>query len=322
MSKKPPSSFSFRDPLNAGEVIEIRGDGKAGSGLLMAMQMFGVALGRKKSIYVQEWPQFSSARKGANVRSFMRVANHPIHSSAAVVRPQVAILLDETASEEIDFASGMREGIYLVNTSKSAKETAEKYQLSGVTITFDGNQLGQKHLGKPMGNISLLAALIHISGGILSDQDGRDSLLDMMKKRRLPDPIQKSNLACYVESLDHMDVAEVKGEASWTHDTKSFEGFDFIPIGAQSELRTSLQNRTARYRPSGFILTFEDPKDQCSGCALCLTNCPENIIAFVPDERRGLRVTGANVVDFCKLCQECVQICPVNLFGVQEEKVA
>lgn len=305
--------------LENGEVLEIRGDGKAGSGLLMAMQTFGIALGRERGLQVHEWPLFSSARKGANVRSYMRVASHPINMSASITKPHLAILVDESVAESLDFASGMKEGVFVVNTARSAEKTAKQYRLSGITATIDGDRLGEKYLGHRIGNISVFAALIQVTD-LMTPEEGRKTLEGMMKKRRLPEKIVKANLECFDESLKSIDIARVEGDSDWSHETKQFEKFPFLPIAAQSALRTSLKNKTSLYRPSGMKLLFADPTDRCSGCALCLTNCPENIITFVPDEKRGLKVTGANVVDFCKLCEECVEVCPVELFKVEEEE--
>ncbi|MDO8644320.1 MAG: 4Fe-4S dicluster domain-containing protein, partial [bacterium] len=46
----------------------------------------------------------------------------------------------------------------------------------------------------------------------------------------------------------------------------------------------------------------------------CIINCPENIIRFVPDEKKGVKVLGADTNQFCKLCRECIEVCPVDLF--------
>ena len=35
---------------------------------------------------------------------------------------------------------------------------------------------------------------------------------------------------------------------------------------------------------------------------------------FEPDAERGVKVTGADVSQFCKLCQECIAVCPEKLF--------
>ena len=67
-------------------------------------------------------------------------------------------------------------------------------------------------------------------------------------------------------------------------------------------------------RRSGFRLVFEDPQSACTGCAHCITNCPEGIIRWTPNPETGLKVHGADVSSFCKLCGECIEICPEKLF--------
>ena len=64
----------------------------------------------------------------------------------------------------------------------------------------------------------------------------------------------------------------------------------------------------------GFRLRFEDPGLACTGCAHCITHCPEGIIRFRPDPERGLLVTGVDVSSYCKLCGECIAVCPEKLF--------
>src|SRR5690242_14532902 len=71
----------------AESVLEIRGDGKAGGGLVLAFQSLAALMLTDDSLHVQEWPFFSSARRGANLRSFMRVSGAPITIACEVTRP-------------------------------------------------------------------------------------------------------------------------------------------------------------------------------------------------------------------------------------------
>ena len=76
----------------------------------------------------------------------------------------------------------------------------------------------------------------------------------------------------------------------------------------------SRHNRTSDYAPSGLRLRFRDPDVRCTGCAHCVTHCPEGVIQFEPDLERGLLVTGVEVTTYCKLCGECIAVCPEHLF--------
>jgi pyruvate ferredoxin oxidoreductase gamma subunit len=310
---------SLKNLLDRGEVIEIRGDGKAGSGLLMVMQTFAKALGRIGGMEIQEWPLFSSSRKGANVRGFLRIANHPIQSAAAVVHPHLAILMDESVASNVDFASGVENGIFVLNTTRSAQEAADKYGLTGTVVAVDGKKISEKFFDHKLANIPVYGALVRMSG-CLTDDEGESILLETMKKRRLPEKIQKANSAAYRMSLASMDVALTKSTGV-RHLAENFEKYPPLPKGAQSRLRTSLGNKTSQYRPVGLRLKFEDPYNKCNGCSLCVLHCPENIIAWIPDPK-GLKVTGANVADFCKLCRECIEVCPVELFSSVKDEAA
>lgn len=305
--------------LEAGETIDLRADGKAGSGLVMVLQVFAEAVSLEGTYQVQEWPLFSSARKGANVRGFLRIRRGPIHLTCQIERPHVAILLTEKTGEELDFSSGMEQGCFIVNSSKSPEAVAEKFQLRGEIFTVPGNRLGEKYLGRPLPNISLLAAL-QKALPLVSIQQLLQALWAHGEKRRLPAKVIQANQDCLIASLQEVQWKEITGAAS-KHPLPHFSGYADYPTGAQSALRTSLGNKTANYAPAGRRLIFKDPTNRCNGCSLCIVNCPEGIIHYVPDEQQGVRVTGANIDQFCKLCRECIEVCPVNLFqetGVEE----
>jgi hypothetical protein len=54
---------ALRARLERGDSIDIRGLGKAGGGLVLAIQAFAEALTADPRLDVQDWPLFSSARK-------------------------------------------------------------------------------------------------------------------------------------------------------------------------------------------------------------------------------------------------------------------
>lgn len=301
------------------EVLEIRGDGKAGSGLVLVLQSLAGLLMRDETLHVQEWPFFSSARKGAAVRSFLRVSKKPITIGCEITNPHISILMDEGASKFVDFAAGVSEGgTFIVNTTHSPKEAAQHYKLSGRVICVSGDKIGEKYLNKPMGNISVFAILVKAIG--LNVNEAKDALLDNLNKRRLPKNIIEANIKIFDESLNESQegIFDYKGK----HDIPSFACYGTLTAGAQSPLRISRANKTSSYARSGARVTFSDEYKKCTGCSLCISNCPENIINYVPDTKKGVQVTGADFGGYCKFCRECIEICPMDLFKEQpyEEK--
>ena len=302
-------SSTLLERLDRGEAIDLRGDGKAGGGLVLVVQAFGAALA-KAGFDVQDWPLFSSARKGANVRAFLRLARRPIEATCQVTRPDIVILMNEAAASEIDFAAGTREALYVLNTPLSPQAAAGIYQLGGTVATIDGDALGLTHLQRPLGNVAVFAALVRASG-LCTREIARASLESAVKKRRLPQRLIDANLALFDAAQAGVRVAEL---APREHATKPFEGYGSLPVGAQAALRSARVNHTAGYGRPGVAIRFADEASRCNGCALCVVQCPEGIIDFTADPARGPIVHGARFDDYCKACRECVTACPLDLF--------
>jgi len=304
------------DPKDAirTSVLEIRGDGKAGGGLVLAFQSLANLFLRDPKTHVQEWPFFSSARRGANIRSFLRVSKSPIQAACEVTRPTLVVLMDEGTGRTMDFALGVPPGgTFVLNTRRSPKDCARHFRLSGRVLTIPGDDIGTKHLKHAIGNVSVYVALAHAIGG-LETTEIVEAFLMTLKKRRIPESIIERNRQALEASMGAISSGVFEESVPGDHAAAPFGGYGDLPIGAQTALRLSQTNRTADYAPSGFRLRFEDPKVACTGCAHCIANCPEGIILFKPDEERGVLVTGVDVNNFCKLCRECIAICPEDLF--------
>lgn len=294
--------------------LEIRADGRAGSGVVLAMQSIAGLATNDPTLHAQEWPFFSSARKGAPTRGFLRLSRRPIEKASEVTKPHVAILMDEGVTAFIDFAQGVPPGnIFVLNTPMTPPMAAKHYRLSGRIYTIDGNGIAMDYLKKPLGNISIFALLTEILPG-LDPGHAKAELAKILEKRRLPKPLVEANCNLFEASLGHVAWVDAKEAGPLDHVAVPFTGYGELGPGGQSRLRLSRTNLTSAYARTGFVLKFADPDRLCNGCSHCITNCPENIIEFVPDTEMGVRVTGAQISKYCKLCSECIAVCPKNLF--------
>jgi 2-oxoacid:acceptor oxidoreductase gamma subunit (pyruvate/2-ketoisovalerate family) len=310
-----------RDLLSR-QVLEIRGDGKAGGGLVLAFQSLAALMLADTRLHVQEWPFFSSARRGANIRSFMRASARPITIACEVTHPAVVLLMDEAAARSVNFAEGVPAGgTFVINTRRSPEACARHFGLSGRVFTVAGDDIGARYLKHPIGNVSAYVALAQAIGGF-SFEEITQAFVGVLRKRRIPDALIERNreaLAASVAAIQSATFQEARPDAG---PPARFMGYGDLPVGAQTALRLSVRNRTSDYARSGFRLRFADPQDACTGCAHCITNCPESIIHFVPDDERTLKVTGVDVSTYCKLCGECIAVCPEKLFSeVPHEEV-
>ena len=310
---RPAAGIDPRSLL-AESVLEIRGDGKAGGGLVLAFQSLAALALRTPGMHVQEWPFFGSARRGANIRSFLRLSRRPIEVACEVTRPAIVLLMDESAGRSVDFAQGVpRGGTFVLNTRRSPEACARHYRLTGRVLTVPGDDIGTRHLKHAIGNVSAYVAMARAIGGF-ERHEMVESFLAMLAKRRIPPGLIESNRAALEASDAAIQVGTFDEASPADHVATRFAGYGALPPGAQTALRLSRDNRTADYARSGFRLRFEDPATACTGCAHCVTNCPEGIIHFRPDAERGLLVTGVDVSSYCKLCGECIAVCPEHLF--------
>lgn len=295
-------------------VLEIRGDGKAGGGLVLAFQSLANLCMKDPDIHVQEWPFFSSARRGANIRSFLRTSRKPINIACEVTRPVMSVLMNEGTARSVDFAQGVPTGgTFVINTRHTPEQCGSHYKLSGRVITIAGDDIGDKYLKHSIGNVSVYMAVAKAFGGFETEKVV-NSFLDTLKKRRVPQSVLERNRDALLASAEMMREAVCDFAQPGDHQPAAWSGYGDLPVGAQSALRLSQSNRTADYAPSGLRLQFKDENKACTGCAHCITNCPEGIIRFVPDAERGVLVTGVDVSTFCKLCAECIAVCPEHLF--------
>ncbi|MBI2345414.1 MAG: 2-oxoacid:acceptor oxidoreductase family protein [Deltaproteobacteria bacterium] len=302
------------DDLLATEGLEIRADGRAGSGAVLTMQALAAVAVANPRLHVQEWPFFSSARKGAPTRGFLRISRRPIAKASEITHPHIACLLDEGVTTTVDFAQGVPHGgIFILNTTRSPEDGARRFRLSGRVVTIDGDGIAQRFLKKPIGNISLLACLTELLPGF--DQEvTQERLRWLLGRRRLPASMIEANCNLFAASLGCANIADCDEAGPTDHQPSPFPGYGDLAPGAQSRLRLSRNNLTSAYARTGYRLKFADPEGICNGCGHCIVNCPENIIEFHPDPAIGVRVTGALITQYCKLCHECIAICPKGLF--------
>ncbi len=308
-----PVAARIRDRLQRGDSIDLRGHGKAGGGLVLAVQAFSEALCANTTLDVQDWPHFSSARKGANVCAYLRVAKGKVENASRITHPDIALLMNEATAQDVDFAEGTQHGLYLINTTGTPQDAARRHRLGGTVVTVDADALGRRFLGRPLANVSMLAALVRATG-LVSVDEARGSLEHRLEKRRVPRRLIDANLDLYDASLCLTHTAEVPDGADTAHPLKAHPGYGELPVGAQSKLRTSVTQRTASYGRPGVAIVFGDEGETCNGCSLCVVQCPENIVEFEADPSRGAIVHGARFATHCKTCRECIAACPLHLF--------
>ncbi|MCM8757277.1 MAG: 2-oxoacid:acceptor oxidoreductase family protein [Candidatus Omnitrophica bacterium] len=152
------------------ETLEIRWHGRGGQGAKTAALLFGEAA-TATGKFIQAFPEYGPERMGAPVQSFNRISEQPIRTHAAVLEPDVVIVLDVSLIDQVDVTAGLSEqGILLVNTAHDPDQIREKINFPGRICTVDASRIAIETIGSNIPNTPMMGALVRAKP-ILSLED-------------------------------------------------------------------------------------------------------------------------------------------------------
>jgi pyruvate ferredoxin oxidoreductase gamma subunit len=103
---------------------EIRWHARAGQGAKTASQLYAAAALRS-GLYAQAFPEYGPERRGAPLRAYTRVDEHPIRRHDSIDRPDVVAVLEPSLLHEVDVAAGLVPGgVLLVNAETLPEDLA------------------------------------------------------------------------------------------------------------------------------------------------------------------------------------------------------
>ena len=138
-------------------MLEIRFHGRGGHGVKTAADMLAYAL-MKKGKYVQAFPEFGPERRGAPVRSFVRIDDKEIKTHETVTNPDIVVVFDDSLDPE-DFVEGLdNKDILLINSKKK-----DKFKFDTKTYSIDATGIAFDILGVNIVNTIMLSALCAVA---------------------------------------------------------------------------------------------------------------------------------------------------------------
>lgn len=190
------------------KITEIRWHGRGGQGAKTAAFLFGDAAMRLGK-YIQAFPEYGPERMGAPVQSFNRISEDPITVHYGITEPDIVLVLDPTLIGSIDITAGLaKDGILIVNTSRSPAEIRSKLNLNGGKIfTVDASKISRETIGKDIPNTPMLGALIRASKLLDFDPMVKDLENKLKKKFASKPEVIEGNLNAVKNAYDI-----VKGE--------------------------------------------------------------------------------------------------------------
>jgi len=166
-------------------MVEIRFHARAGQGAKTAAQILAEAA-LKENQFVQAFPNFGPARRGAPVSSFVRLSEQPIDLHSQVTEPDFVVAMDPSLLDNEAVAVGVTPQTKILINSPRPQPRGE---------TLDASKIAQHFLGKNRPNLVMLGALVKKLGNLVSLKSLEKAITRSFENRWGPQLTQKNILA-------------------------------------------------------------------------------------------------------------------------------
>ena len=153
------------------KMLEIVWHGRGGQGAKTAATMLA-AMAIHEGKYSQGAPEYGPERQGAPMKGYTRISEFPVRVHSAIVKGDVAVILDATLLKTVDVFGQMKAtSILIVNSTKSPDEVrAETNAPDSIKIyTIDATGISISELNRNLPNTPLLGALVCVTGILQKD---------------------------------------------------------------------------------------------------------------------------------------------------------
>jgi pyruvate ferredoxin oxidoreductase gamma subunit len=159
-------------------MIEIRLHGRGGQGAVTSAELLALAA-IKEGKYAQAFPSFGPERRGAPVVAYCRISEEQIKVRAAIVRPDIVLVLDPSILRLVDVSNGLKaDGILVTNTRFSPEEIKKELGFKTPVATVNASRIAREVIGLPITNTTMLGALLKAA-----DVMDKEALIDPLKER-------------------------------------------------------------------------------------------------------------------------------------------
>ncbi|AAL63219.1 pyruvate ferredoxin oxidoreductase gamma subunit (porG) [Pyrobaculum aerophilum str. IM2] len=136
-------------------LLEVRFHGRGGQGMVTAAQVLAAAA-ILEGKYAQAFPEFGPERRGAPVKSYLRISDRPIYIREPILRPDVIVVADQSLFKAENPFEGAKENTILVVNGA--------YKAPIKTYYVDATSLAMKVLGRPIVNTAIIGAVVKATG--------------------------------------------------------------------------------------------------------------------------------------------------------------
>ncbi len=198
-------------------MVEIRFHSLGGQGAVTLIHLLAMA-GDRMGRFVQAFPFFGAERRGAPVKSYLRVDERPIYLRSQIYRPDYVVVMN-LGQTEMALSEGTKENtIFIFNATEEEASRLnhipfEAYRVDATSIALD---LGMEVEGMPLVNIPFLGAVARVTGLV-----NMEAIAEVLRESYPPDRAEASLEAA---RRGFVSVVKFKEAQEETEDSRALAG--------------------------------------------------------------------------------------------------
>lgn len=146
-------------------MVEIRFHSLGGQGAVTLIYLLALA-GDRVGRFVQAFPFFGAERRGAPVKSYLRMDEKPIYLRSQIYKPDFVVVMNLSLTEAALSEGTKEDTVFIFNATEAEDELLadipfEAYRVDATSIALE---LGMEIEGMPLVNIPFLGAVANVTG--------------------------------------------------------------------------------------------------------------------------------------------------------------
>jgi pyruvate ferredoxin oxidoreductase gamma subunit len=151
---------------------------------------------------IQAFPEYGPERRGAPVRSFVRLSNKEIRSHNPITNPDLVIILDSGLFDVMEDLKNFK-SIYLINTNKNKIDFKNIIKNTNEIYTIDGSKIALEEIKINNSNIVLIGSFIKIFNDIIKLNSVK-KIIEKTFKKKNKEYLIKTNYNCLEKGYNNI----------------------------------------------------------------------------------------------------------------------